>query len=345
MHNCYKCGKGFNFPYLLLRHLNRVRLCSPDENDGKSLDNSGIFFQKVSTNEQKVTLDNQKVTLNEQKVTLTWSCKRCEKVLSSKNSLKRHEKNCSGVNSLQCPICLKVFTCKQNKHRHMKNVACENTTKQLDLEKENELLRKENAVLKASKVTTIHNNNNKTIHNNNIITNYAIKYEVKYNPETRCLTTNDPNAPIPELLCFNGFKHEAAKSKLKDIDQKVLQAHIDNVRIRKDYYSLYSFFFRNVDNRRLHMFNLAKNNNATHAQVFNNGNIERMEKSQLFENVSKYIGQYLLNMSIENTDVIHMLITDQTSKNAFLEVTKDRSHTFDYFKDSGEGPDLKNSLV
>ena len=80
------------------------------------------------------------------------------------------------------------------------------------------------------------------------------------------------------------------------------------------------------------MFNLGKNNNTTHAQVFNNGAIEKMEKSQLFENVSKYIGQYLLNMSIENADVIYALTTEQASKTAFLEVTKDRSHTFDYFR-------------
>ena len=80
------------------------------------------------------------------------------------------------------------------------------------------------------------------------------------------------------------------------------------------------------------MFNLGKNNNTTHAQVFNNGAIEKMEKSLLFENVSKYIGQYLLNMSIENADVIYALTTEQASKTAFLEVTRDRSHTFDYFR-------------
>lgn len=80
------------------------------------------------------------------------------------------------------------------------------------------------------------------------------------------------------------------------------------------------------------MFNLGKNNNNTHAQVFNNGAIEKVEKSQLFENVCRYIGQYLLNMSIENADVITMLTTEQASKAAFLEVTKDKSHMFEFFK-------------
>ena len=80
------------------------------------------------------------------------------------------------------------------------------------------------------------------------------------------------------------------------------------------------------------MFTLGKNNNTTHAQVFNNGNIEKIDKLQLFDNVCKYIGQYLLNMSIENSDVIHMLTSEQASKNSFVEVMKDNSNIFDYFK-------------
>lgn len=170
------------------------------------------------------------------------------------------------------------------------------------------------------------------IKNFNNVTNYIIKY----NPETRCIVSNDPNAPFPELLCLNGFKYEAAKSKLKDIDQDTLQKHIDNVRRVDDYYSLYTFFFRNVDNRRLHMFNLGKNNNTTHAQVFNNGSLEKMEKSKLFDNVSKYIGQYLLKMSIDNLDIINKVLTDPKSKAAFMEVTRDHSHTFKYYKDNDE---------
>ena len=217
-------------------------------------------------------------------------------------------------NILQCGICKTVFKNRQAKYYHKKNVNCVKSNSKL--EEENEKLRKENEMLKLKSKTynkTINNNNSKTLNKNNIT------YNIIYNPETRCLTTDDPDAPSPELLCFNGFKLEAARTKLKDIDQDILQRMITNVREQRDFISFYTFFFRNIDNKRMHMFTLGKNNNTTHAQVFNNGNIEKIDKLQLFDNVCKYIGQYLLNMSIENSDVIHMLTSEQASKNSFVE--------------------------
>ena len=329
MSSCELCGKEFKFPYLLLRHLNKKYPCDSNkfsvdecekvyENDGKVYGGS----EKVYENCEKEYDDCKKVYVE-------YKCKKCEKVLKNKRNFQKHHETCKGVHVLQCPTCMKKFSSKASKYQHIKNVKCSPPEKKIDLEEENRLLKKELAIVKSTRGNTIitTNNNNNTINNN-----YTIKYELKYNPETRCLTTDDPDAPFPELLCFNGFKLEAARSRLKNIDQEQLQEHIDNVRHRKDFYSLYTFFFRNVDNRRLQMFNLGKNNNTTHAQVFNNGAIEKVEKSQLFENVCRYIGQYLLNMSIENADVITMLTTEQASKAAFLEVTKDRSHMFEYYK-------------
>ena len=358
MHNCSDCGKNFPFASKLLRHLNRKIPCSSNtfsentfsynknvyENDKKVYH----FSSKKISNDKKVYENDKKVNVQEEKV----SCDKCEKVLKNKRNLQKHQKTCKGVHVLQCPTCLKKFSSRASKYQHIKNVKCSPPEEEIDLKEENKALREKVAILEATKGNTV--TNNTTNNNNNYVTNYTIKYEVKYNPETRCLTTDDPKAPFSELLCFNGFKHEAAKSKLKYIDQGQLQEHIDNVRTRKDYYNLYTFFFRNVDNSRLHMFTMGKNNNATHAQVFNNGSLEKMEKSQLFENVSKYIGQYLLNMSIDNIDVINMVLSDQASKNAFLEVTKDNSQAFNYFKSNGSGgclrfdfPDsvLKNSLL
>ena len=335
MHNCELCGKGFDYPSKLLRHLSKKIPCysnkSSDQNEGKlekAKEIDEIDIPRQEKDIQKEVETQEKDIPRQGKDTLKkFQCGRCEKTFTSKQSLNYHSNICKGVSSLQCPTCFKTFSHKNGKNKHIKNVKCSPPEKEVNLEEENRLLRKENAILKASQKTpTTSIVNNKTINNNPII------YNIIYNPETKCLTTEDPDAPSPELLCFDGFKYQAAKSKLKDIDQDTLQKHIDNVRLKKDFYSLYSFFFRNVDNRRLHMFNLGKNNNTTHAQVFNNGAIEKVEKSQLFENVSKYIGQYLLNMSIENADVIYALTTEQASKTAFLEVTKDRSHTFDYFK-------------
>ena len=335
MYNCEFCGKGFQYPSKLLRHLDKKIPCFSSTKNEKKLGNIAQneknvcnFEKNVCQNSQNVAQNEKNVCIFEKNVCREFKCEKCSKVLKSKLGLERHLKICKGVHSLQCPTCLKTFSDRTTKHRHIKNGRCSPLEeREPKLKDEILALRKENAILKASQktLTTSIINNNKTINN-------SIIYNINYNPETKCLTTEDPNAPSPELLCFDGFKYQAAKSKLKDIDQQQLQEHIDNVRLKKDFYSLYSFFFRNVDNRRLHMFNLGKNNNTTHAQVFNNGAIEKVEKSLLFENVSKYIGQYLLNMSIENADVIYTLTTEQASKTAFLEVTRDRSHTFDYFR-------------
>ena len=326
MNICDICGKDFHFPSKLLRHLNNKKSCSLKENLEKSKENDekvNNIDEKVNDNSEKSKNIDEKVNNNNEKVTI-FQCEKCEKTFKRKQNLHYHLNICKGVSSLQCPTCFKTFTNKVTKCRHIKSGKCSPPEeKEPELKNEIMALRKEVALLKASQKTSIVKN--KTINN-------SIIYNINYNPETKCLTTEDPNAPSPELLCFDGFKYQAAKSKLKDIDQDSLQKHIDNVRIKKDFYSLYTFFFRNVDNRRLHMFNLGKNNNTTHAQVFNNGAIEKVEKSLLFENVSKYIGQYLLNMSIENADVIYALTSEQASKTAFLEVTKDRSHTFEYFR-------------
>lgn len=342
---CDLCGKEFKFPYLLVRHLNRVTSCSPNKLSIKNVKIEEKFEdtkEKVYENgkndynkEKKVYGENENVN-NSNNI---FKCERCEKVLKTKQGMKNHSKICKGVHILQCPTCLKSFADRRSKSHHIKNVKCSPPVEKVDqckqdLEEENRLLRKENAILKATSRGSLTNNttNNTTNNINNITNNYIIKY----NPETRCLTSNDPNAPFPELLCLNGFKHEAAKSKLKDIDQDVLQKHIDNVRLSDNYYALYSFFFRNVDNRRLHMFNMGKSSNSTHAQVFNNGSLEKIHKTTLFDSISKYIGQYLLNLSVDNLDVINKVLTDQKSKDAFIEVMRDKSHTFNYFMDNGE---------
>ena len=339
MNSCELCGKEFKFPYLLVRHLDRVTSCSPNKlsiENGKIVEKTIEKCQDVQENNQNVQENCQDVQEGCQK---EFKCEKCEKVLSCKRNLERHMKTCSGVGSLQCPNCKISFNTRQSKYYHMKKNSCSQPEEKVDqckqdLEEENRLLKKEILILKATSRGSLTNNttNNTTNNINNITNNYIIKY----NPETRCLTSNDPNAPFPELLCLNGFKHEAAKSKLKDIDQDVLQKHIDNVRLSDNYYALYSFFFRNVDNRRLHMFNMGKSSNSTHAQVFNNGSLEKIHKTTLFDSISKYIGQYLLNLSVDNLDVINKVLTDQKSKDAFIEVIRDKSHTFNYFMDNGE---------
>ena len=207
MHKCLNCGKGFPFASKLLRHLDKKYPCSPNTfwtEKNKISQNVVPISQNVVTSNvqvsqnvvpisQNVTQLTKNVTLGDKNGILE-KCEKCSKVLKNKFSLQRHIENCKGVNSLQCYVCLKVFSDRQSKYRHVKDYKCEyKIVTESHLEKENEALRKEIEVLKASKVTTVNNTTN--------ITNYIIQY----NPETKCITSNDPDAPFPELLCFNGF--------------------------------------------------------------------------------------------------------------------------------------------
>jgi hypothetical protein len=328
MSSCELCGKEFKFPYLLLRHLNKKNPCSSNTFSVEKLENDNLN-NKNNTQGNKNNIQENK---NDNLKTII-KCERCEKVFKTKHGLNYHSKICNGVNSLTCPTCLKVFSCCPAKNKHIKNVKCSPPEEKLDMKKEILALRKELAIVKASA-----SKQNSSITNNNHtnINNYTIKYELKYNPETKCITTDDPDAPFPELLCFNGFKLEAARTKLKDINMSELNTILENVKEKKDYDSLYRFFFRNIDNKRLHMFALGRNNNTTHAHVFNNGSIETIDKTMLFDNVSKYIGQYLLNISTYNIDVIGLIVNDPASKKSFIEISKSSSNIFDYFKKAPE---------
>ena len=325
MSSCDLCGKEFKFPYLLSRHLNKKIPCSSNK---LSIENCEKVYEKC----EKVYEKCEKVYVEKEE----YKCEKCEKVLKNKRNFQNHQEICRGVHVLQCSTCMKKFSSKASKYQHIKNVKCSPPEEKLDMEKEILALKKELAIVKASaskQNTSITNNNN---NHTNINNNYTIKYVLKYNPETRCITTDDPDAPIPELLCFNGFKLEAAKTKLKDINMLELTTILENVKEKKDYDSLYRFFFRNIDNKRLHMFALGRNNNTTHAHVFNNGSIETIDKSLLFDNVSKYIGQYLLNISTDNIDVIGLIVNDPASKKSFIEISKSSSNIFDYFKKAPE---------
>ena len=70
---------------------------------------------------QNVNSDGQNVNINNKTV---FNCKLCNKVLSCKRSLIRHEKLCKGINSLQCPTCKMLFNTRQSKHQHVKAGKC-----------------------------------------------------------------------------------------------------------------------------------------------------------------------------------------------------------------------------
>lgn len=56
---------------------------------------------------------------------MSLSCSKCNKHLSSKYNLKRHQEICNGLTSTQCDLCHKHMSSLQAKYRHKKNNVCE----------------------------------------------------------------------------------------------------------------------------------------------------------------------------------------------------------------------------
>ena len=113
MINCDHCGMIFKFPSQLERHLSRKYPC----------------FAKLppQTNNNPVVQNDykeQNVYDNDQNIKEEYKCSKCNKCLSTKAYLKKHEAKCNGLHSLQCPTCLKFFSDSSAKCKHIKNGNC-----------------------------------------------------------------------------------------------------------------------------------------------------------------------------------------------------------------------------
>ena len=128
---CETCGYSTNRKYNLELHQRSPNACEKrlkrhDKNtDGQSVKHMKQFVntggQSVKHMKQSVNTDGQIVIINNKDI---FDCKRCNKVLSCKKSLVRHEKVCKGVDSLQCPTCKMFFNTRQSKHQHIKAGKC-----------------------------------------------------------------------------------------------------------------------------------------------------------------------------------------------------------------------------
>ena len=207
---CETCGYSSNRKYNLELHQRSPNAC---EKRLKRLSNETVC-QNVNENGQNVNAGCQKVNANVnvgcqnvnvgcQNVNVTIEhpnkCKKCNKILSSKRNLDRHDKNCSG-NPLQCPICKVSFTTRQGKYQHMKNVKCEfieiKDEKDILIEEleegkkklEEELKEKEKQLEEErARPTTIYN----TTNNNNNYFDHSINYNNYDNLSVDHITKDD----------------------------------------------------------------------------------------------------------------------------------------------------------
>ena len=114
MTSCDHCGMIFKFPSQLERHLSRKYPCFtnlPPQTNNKCIEQNELYT-------------GQDVYDSEQNIKDEYKCSKCNKCLSTKAYLKKHETKCNGLNSLQCPKCLKKFSDSSAKCKHIKNVKC-----------------------------------------------------------------------------------------------------------------------------------------------------------------------------------------------------------------------------
>ena len=197
---CYKCGYETNRKWSFEDHNSRPSACDKrlkrlsnktHVNQNGQIVNPG--GQNVNQNGQIVNPGGQNVNPNvnprgqivnpdenidNTTIKILNKCSKCNKILSCKKSLARHEKNCNGDNPLQCPICKVCFTTRQGKYKHMKNVKCE-----LVLTEEQQRIKELEEQLEESEAKRIEaeNKNKSTINNYNITNNNYFDRSINYN--------------------------------------------------------------------------------------------------------------------------------------------------------------------
>jgi len=179
---CETCRYSTNRKYNLELHHHSPNACEKrlkrgDKNtDGQNVkhmrQNVNTDGQNVKHMRQNVNTDGQNVNINNKKV---FDCKICNKILSCRRSLVRHEKLCKGIDSLQCPTCKMFFNTRQSKHQHIKAGKCipfkdEKDSRIEELEKQLEEEKQKRKEAEDSKSTI-----------NNITNNIYFDHSINYN--------------------------------------------------------------------------------------------------------------------------------------------------------------------
>jgi len=68
---------------------------------------------------------------------MSYICSKCNKSLSSKQNLNKHETNCNGLQKTQCELCHKNFSSLRSKYRHKKDEICKNNRTMIQANLEN----------------------------------------------------------------------------------------------------------------------------------------------------------------------------------------------------------------
>ena len=92
------------------------------ENVSQNQENVSQFPENVSQNQENVSQFQENVSQIENRC--IYACKKCNKNYKVKEYLDKHEKTCTGIDSLTCPRCMKTFAHRQSKLKHCSKNNC-----------------------------------------------------------------------------------------------------------------------------------------------------------------------------------------------------------------------------
>ena len=210
LYTCSTCQYSTHVKCNFERHYNRKKPCILKKtvvNDNISQNNDkhnvgsncpGVVSNcpGVVTKCQDVVSTNQHNDIEKDK---SYTCKKCNRTLSSNRRLKYHETNCNGLSKLHCPHCKILFTSRYNKNYHLRTGKCKSSVNENNNEntKEHKITNNTNneIVLNVENSKDVTNNIDKS---NHVHVNIFGKENIDY-------LLNDPN--ILQRLKSYGKEH------------------------------------------------------------------------------------------------------------------------------------------
>jgi hypothetical protein len=111
MYNCSYCKYKSNKKYNLDRHINTKHKNNIIENNNDIVQNKN----------NDIIENNNDIVQNKNNDIIENKCYKCNKILSSKQNLKKHLLICKGVsNPLECHLCHKIYYDSSSKSKHLK---------------------------------------------------------------------------------------------------------------------------------------------------------------------------------------------------------------------------------
>ena len=202
MFTCLECGYNTTNKSNYNRHnlSKHKKIVKNNNNESQNLNNIPQNLNNIPQNLNNIpqnlnnipqNLNNESQILNNESQNLNNilpnQCEKCHKVLSSKDSLNRHMKTCSGPNKdKECNFCQKEFSTKQSKNRH--ELICKDKDKTINIINNNN-----------NDNSTTNNNNTQNIQNIDNSIDNSINITV-FNSDPKKTTKFDTHHITPDVL-------------------------------------------------------------------------------------------------------------------------------------------------